>query len=95
MSTQFIGQKLREARLKSGIGVTEVSYKTGCAVPSIYAYERGAMVPSLSVLQSICKIIGADVGELARCEIPSMDLRRAMNKKKKTEDTKKGKTKAV
>lgn len=91
----FIGQKLREYRLKARVGVTELSYKTGCAVPSIYAYERGAMVPSLSVLQSLCKILNADVGDLARCEIPNMDLRRAMNKKKKRESEGKEKSKSA
>ena len=55
---------LKIARIKAGIGQTELSRKLGMYDEAISAYERGTRVPSIDTCKKIADVLGCDVKEI-------------------------------
>lgn len=59
-----IGEKMKEARIKSGYSQKEAAQKLGLS-PSAYSnYENNHREPSMAVLYSFCELVGCNISDL-------------------------------
>jgi transcriptional regulator with XRE-family HTH domain len=63
-----LGQRLREARLKRGWSQWQLALRTGIAPNLISQYERGAIIPSISTLEKIARVLSVSVDWLLDLE---------------------------
>ena len=59
-----IGVKLQNARSKAGMTCREMGAKAGVSGSTIFAYECGRVLPSLTVAVRLAKILGISMDEL-------------------------------
>ena len=60
MSRDFIAQKLRELRIKSGLTADEVGKKIGKSGKTVNAWEHNHGQPDAEILIALCDIYGVD-----------------------------------
>lgn len=59
------GERLREARLASGLTQAEAAERSGLTIPNWSAYETGKRTnPGLVTLGAMARALGLDLGEL-------------------------------
>jgi transcriptional regulator with XRE-family HTH domain len=63
-----LGQRLREARLKRGWSQWQLALRTGIAPNLLSQYERGAILPSISTLEKIARVLSVSVDWLLDLE---------------------------
>lgn len=56
--SEYIGNKLQQARASSGLTQAEVAKRAGTNVNYYAKLERGESVPSLKMLEKIIKVLG-------------------------------------
>jgi mannose-6-phosphate isomerase-like protein (cupin superfamily)/DNA-binding XRE family transcriptional regulator len=59
-----LGIRLREARLRRGIGVRELSRQTNCSASLISQIELGKIAPSVSTLYALTSLLGVSMDSL-------------------------------
>jgi transcriptional regulator with XRE-family HTH domain len=60
----LLGARLRDARLRRGIGVRELSRKTDCSASLISQIELGKIAPSVSTLYTLTSFLGVSMDSL-------------------------------
>jgi transcriptional regulator with XRE-family HTH domain len=60
----LLGARLRDARLRRGIGVRELSRKTACSASLISQIELGKIAPSVSTLYTLTSFLGVSMDSL-------------------------------
>jgi transcriptional regulator with XRE-family HTH domain len=60
----LLGARLRDARLRRGIGVRELSRKTDCSASLISQIELGKIAPSVSTLYTLTTFLGVSMDSL-------------------------------
>ncbi|MDA8301973.1 MAG: cupin domain-containing protein [Actinomycetota bacterium] len=60
----LVGSRLREARLRSGMGVRELSRKLGISASSISQIELGRVAPSVSTLYALTNALSVSMDSL-------------------------------
>jgi transcriptional regulator with XRE-family HTH domain len=63
-SASVIGDRLRQARTASGIGVRELSRRVGVTGSMVSQMERGAVMPSVATLYAIVRELGLSFDDL-------------------------------
>jgi transcriptional regulator with XRE-family HTH domain len=63
-SPGMIGERLRQARTSSGIGVRELSRRIGVTGSMVSQMERGAVMPSVATLYAIVRELGLSFDDL-------------------------------
>ncbi len=66
---RFIGQRIREERIKRGMTQSELAKRIGITYQQAHKYERGVNGTSVSRLLQIASILGIDITEL----LPNID----------------------
>ena len=61
------GKKLKSLRTSAGLTPLELAARSNLSRLSIYAYERGAVDPSLSAVQRMTRALGVSMAEFDEC----------------------------
>lgn len=61
---ELIGARLRQARLRNGLGVRELSRKLGISASSVSQIELGRVAPSVSTLYALTNILSVSMDSL-------------------------------
>lgn len=61
---RVLGKRIQRRRQKLELSQEDVAHKVGISRVYMGYIEQGRNIPSLEVLQKICKVIDADVGDL-------------------------------
>lgn len=69
----MIGTRIRQARLAAGLTLVELGAQVGLSHGAIQKYEKGALVPSSSVLLQIAKACGVRVEYFLRTDEVSLE----------------------
>ena len=57
-------ERLYESVIKSGLEITKISRTTGIPRTSLYAYVFDGVVPNITVLAKMCKLLGVSADYL-------------------------------
>lgn len=65
----MLGDILRNARIKKGLKLRELSEKSGYSVSRLSNYEQNRSEPSIEVINHLAEILGIEAGELLKPEL--------------------------
>lgn len=86
-----IGKQLKQARLKKGYSLDELSEALFCVKTksTLKRYEDGESRIDMEIMQAICSILDLDMGEVirhARCMVDFKDISPNLNEDNKSQD---------
>lgn len=56
--------RIRELRQSRAVSATEIAFRAGCSITTLWRYERGEAQPPLAVARAIARVLDATVDEV-------------------------------
>ena len=69
-----LGRKLRLARIRARLTITETAERAGITRPNLSAYERSAKRPSWDTIVAIARVLDVSLDSLAPNIAPGVDV---------------------